>query len=255
VRIHAAGFSSVYLTEPMGRGLIPETFADYRRQRFRWTYGPVQELRMHQRLFWPRRDRGLTPGQVVHHGNHGLDVPLISVRLLTIPVTALAALSMVASGEIVPVPLALWIAATCLVASSIAMRLLVLRVVVGTNVGRMLGSVLAYLSLTYVIQTASLQALLGRPAAWERTPKFRAGHHRWAALASARSEAVAGLIALGCATAWLVALPHQGVAMMLLLGIGLVGAIYLTSPIVPLIADRDLELRSGEAVVDLGDER
>lgn len=35
------GYSSAYLTEVCGQGLIPETFADYRKQRFRWTYGPV----------------------------------------------------------------------------------------------------------------------------------------------------------------------------------------------------------------------
>src|SRR5260370_745332 len=50
IRIHAAGYQSVYLTEPYGRGLIPETFEGYRRQRYRWTYGPVQEFPHHWRL-------------------------------------------------------------------------------------------------------------------------------------------------------------------------------------------------------------
>lgn len=35
IRIHALGYSSVYLTQVLGRGLIPETFARYRKQRFR----------------------------------------------------------------------------------------------------------------------------------------------------------------------------------------------------------------------------
>ncbi len=39
IRLHAAGYRSVYLNEPLGRGLIPDTFEGYRRQRFRWTYG------------------------------------------------------------------------------------------------------------------------------------------------------------------------------------------------------------------------
>jgi Glycosyltransferase like family 2 len=250
VRIHAAGHSSVYLTEPMGRGLIPETFAAYRTQRFRWTYGPVQELRAHQRLFLPSRARRLTPGQMVHHGNHGLDVALIGVRFLTVPVAALAALSMVVGHEIVPVPLALWIAATCLVASSILMRFWVLRAVLGYGIVRILGSILAYLSLTYVIQTASLRAVFARPAAWTRTTKFRAGHHRRDALLSARHEIIAGLAAISCAVLGLVALPHEGVAMMLLLGTGLVGAVYLTAPIVALIADRDIETRAVRSHAD-----
>ncbi|HKY14811.1 MAG TPA: glycosyltransferase, partial [Microthrixaceae bacterium] len=240
VRIHAAGYSSVYMTEPMGRGLIPETFGAYRRQRFRWTYGPIQELRAHWKLFVPGRRR-LKTGQVVHHGNHGLDVALIGVRFLTIPVTALAALSMVVHDEVVAVPFALWIAATCLVASSVWMRYLVLRSVVGSSLRQALGSVVAYLSLTYVIQTASLRAVFDRPATWERTTKFRVYSHRRAALASARSEIVAGVTALVFASVGLAWLPHEGVAMMLLLGIAAVGLVYLTSPIVALIADRDIE--------------
>ncbi len=41
IRIHACGFSSLYLPITFGRGLIPETFEGYKRQRFRWTYGPI----------------------------------------------------------------------------------------------------------------------------------------------------------------------------------------------------------------------
>lgn len=52
-RIRALGYSSVYIDEPFGHGLLPETFAVYKRQRFRWTYGPVQELKRHFRLLLP----------------------------------------------------------------------------------------------------------------------------------------------------------------------------------------------------------
>ncbi len=138
----------------------------------------------------------------------------------------------------------LWLAdasATGLVASCIVMRLLVLRLVLGAGLRRALASVLSCLSLTFVIQTASLRGLLGLPATWERTNKFQARSHRRSALASARSEIVAGVTARGAATIGLLALPHGGVAMMLLLGVAAVGAVYLTSPIVALIADRDLE--------------
>ncbi len=241
VRIHDAGFSSVYLTEPMGRGLIPETFAAYRLQRFRWTYGPVQELRAHQKRFLPGRTGKLSFGQVVHHGNHGIDAALTGLRFLTIPISFAAALSMIAANEIVPVPLALWIAATAIITSSMLMRLAVLRAVLDAGVGRALASVLAYLSLTYVIQTASLRALLGIPAPWKRTSKFRAQHHRAGAIAAARAEIIAGVSALACAAVGLAALPHQGVAMMLLIGVALMGLTYLTSPIVALLADHDIK--------------
>src|SRR5206468_2951819 len=54
IRIHAAGYSSVYIERPYGWGLIPETWEGYKKQRFRWTYGPVQELMAHARVLLPR---------------------------------------------------------------------------------------------------------------------------------------------------------------------------------------------------------
>jgi len=68
--VHAAGYDSLYLTEPYGRGLIPETCTGYRKQRFRWTYGPVQELKRHWRLFLPGRfgqPSALTRSQRLHN--------------------------------------------------------------------------------------------------------------------------------------------------------------------------------------------
>ena len=76
IRIHALGYSSVYVTKTFGRGLISETFSGYKRQHFRWTYGPVQELKRHYRLSLPRpwgRPSSLSVAQKVDHLNHGLD--------------------------------------------------------------------------------------------------------------------------------------------------------------------------------------
>ncbi len=43
IRIHALGYRSYNLGRTFGRGLIPEDFVRYRRQRFRWSAGPVQQ--------------------------------------------------------------------------------------------------------------------------------------------------------------------------------------------------------------------
>src|ERR1700683_84151 len=55
IRLHAAGYAGLMFRAPYGKGLIPETFAAYRRQRFRWAYGPVQTFKHHWRLYLPRR--------------------------------------------------------------------------------------------------------------------------------------------------------------------------------------------------------
>ena len=49
-----------------GRGLMPDTFIDFKKQRFRWAYGAMQILRRHcAHAALGRRDR-LTPGQRYH---------------------------------------------------------------------------------------------------------------------------------------------------------------------------------------------
>jgi len=71
IRIHALGYSSMYLNATFGRGLIPETFSGYKKQRFRWTYGPLQEFKHHFRLYLPgflgHSPSTLSPAQIVHH--------------------------------------------------------------------------------------------------------------------------------------------------------------------------------------------
>ena len=248
VRIHAAGYQSIYLTEPYGHGLIPETFEGYRRQRYRWTYGPVQEFQRHWRLFLPGRlgtPSALTGGQKLHHANHGLDVMSIGLRALCFPLAAAAAASMVAHHERVAMPAELWIAATCLLAGNLLLRWLTYRRVVRATARQALGGILAFAALTHVITMASLRALIRRPARWQRTDKFRPRRRGLCVLTSASSETVLGLAGL-LAAASLVAVNHSGgIAAALAIGLAVQAITYLTAPLVTLAADRSLARATG----------
>jgi cellulose synthase/poly-beta-1,6-N-acetylglucosamine synthase-like glycosyltransferase len=243
VRLHALGHTSIYLTHPFGRGLIPDTFAAYKKQRFRWTYGPVQELRHHLGLFlprpWRRRSR-LSIGQRVHHGNHGLDVALIGVRFVGFVLGTLAAVSMVAHSEIVTVPLALWIAATAMLAASLVMRMVIFRRVLRAAWSEIVGALVAYHALGHVIRTASLRALIGLPARWQRTDKFPARPGFARALRAARTETLIGLACCVAAVAGYASFPHRGLATMLLLGVFTAGVSDLCAPLTALVADLDV---------------
>lgn len=55
--------------------MMPERFAGYQRQRFRWIFGPATEFRRHWRLFLPgrlARPSRLRPSQKVLMASHGL---------------------------------------------------------------------------------------------------------------------------------------------------------------------------------------
>ncbi len=243
IRIHAAGYQSVYLTEPYGRGLIPETFEGYRRQRYRWTYGPVQEFQHHWRLFLPGRlgtPSALTGPQKLHHANHGLDVMGIGLRALCFPLAAAAAASMVAHHERVAMPAELWIAATCLLASSLLLRWLVYRRVVRATTRQALGGIFAFASLTHVITMASLRALIRRPARWQRTNKFRPRRSGLRVLACASSETILGLAGLLAAVGLAAFNRSGGIATALAIGLAVQAITYLTAPVVALAADRSL---------------
>jgi exo-beta-1,3-glucanase (GH17 family) len=53
LRLHAAGWGSAYLRDTLGRGLLPDDWSGYARQRHRWAYGGMRILRRHWRLFLP----------------------------------------------------------------------------------------------------------------------------------------------------------------------------------------------------------
>ena len=66
LRIFEQGWDAAYIPRSYGRGLMPDTFNDFRKQRFRWAYGAIQILRRHASVLFNWRNPSLTPGQRYH---------------------------------------------------------------------------------------------------------------------------------------------------------------------------------------------
>lgn len=64
--IFSAGHQAVYTSEIYGKGLMPDSFLDYKNQRFRWTYGAMQILRYHSHELLGLAKSKLTTGQRYH---------------------------------------------------------------------------------------------------------------------------------------------------------------------------------------------
>jgi hypothetical protein len=52
--------------QSFGRGLMPDTFIDYKKQRFRWAYGAMQIMKFHARSLFLGKGSQLTRGQRYH---------------------------------------------------------------------------------------------------------------------------------------------------------------------------------------------
>lgn len=64
--IFKAGHEAVYSARSYGRGLMPDTFIDYKNQRFRWAYGAMQIMRYHAGELSGKVKSKLSTGQRYH---------------------------------------------------------------------------------------------------------------------------------------------------------------------------------------------
>ncbi len=66
LRIFEHGYDACYIPHSFGKGLMPDTFLDYKKQRFRWAYGSVLILRHHMMSMFGLEKTKLTRGQRYH---------------------------------------------------------------------------------------------------------------------------------------------------------------------------------------------
>jgi exo-beta-1,3-glucanase (GH17 family)/cellulose synthase/poly-beta-1,6-N-acetylglucosamine synthase-like glycosyltransferase len=67
LKVIERGYQAIYVPESFGQGLTPDTYAGFKRQRFRWAYGAVQILKRHWRQLLPwNKTTSLDLGQKYH---------------------------------------------------------------------------------------------------------------------------------------------------------------------------------------------
>lgn len=179
IRIRALGYQGVYVNETFGRGLIPETYEDLKKQRFRWTAGPVQQLLAHWRLLLPALLGGrsrLHAWVKLMEANRSLAPLWATAGLAGGGLGLAAAFWLTVTDRLPPIqlPLAFWIAAVLSTAAGLGKLFQQYRLTGTSSPLAILGAEAARLSLGLVKITAALAAVSGRPLRWRRTPKFAA---------------------------------------------------------------------------------
>jgi hypothetical protein len=177
LRVFEAGYQATYLPHSYGRGLMPDSFVDYKKQRFRWAYGAMQILRHHARALLRPGSSTLTAGQRYHFVAGWL--PWIADGLnLLFNVAAIGwSVAMLLRPTRVDPPLLMF--------SVLPLSLFTFKLVklvhlythrVGVGLRQTFAAAIAGLALSHTIGRAVLKGLVTHSEPFFRTPK-RAGRH------------------------------------------------------------------------------
>lgn len=235
VRLRAAGYHGYYLGETFGRGLIPDTFDDYKKQRFRWTAGPVQQLRRYWRLFMPAPLAPRLPGWTKLLEILRCVAPLRVLAGMIGGLIAMAATSVaLLSGAMEPVdlPNIVWLMMALGTATMVLRTWHRYRLSGCVRMKDMIHGEIARLSLSYTILVGGIAGLSSKPLAWRRTPKFAVAETKETPFTSTMIETTLGGIALFLGLLALIGHDVLGGEFSLLLFIGMLGisARFLSAP-------------------------
>ncbi|MGH8402749.1 MAG: glycosyltransferase, partial [Gammaproteobacteria bacterium] len=151
LRVFEEGLQAAYVPRSYGRGLMPDTFLDYRKQRFRWAYGAIQILRRHARVLFGRGS-SLSAGQRYHFLAGWLPWLADGLNLLFNLGAMLWSLAMINfPHKIDPPMLVVSALPLALFSFKIAKLAHLYRVRVGANFRQTLAAAIAGLSLTHTI--------------------------------------------------------------------------------------------------------
>ena len=198
LRILEHGNDSVYVSNSYGKGLMPDTFVDFKKQRFRWAFGAMQMMRRHRGALLGRSD--LTMGQRYHFVAGWL--PWLADGFnLVFNITALGW-----SAAMAWLPLK--VDSPMMVFAALPLTLFCFKVVklmhlyttrVGASPRQTIAAALAGLALTHVIGLAILSGLVRKGRTFYRTPKMSETQPLANALTAVREEGLF-MLALWLAT-------------------------------------------------------
>ena len=188
LRVFEAGYEAVYTPRSYGRGLIPDTFVDYRKQRFRWAYGAMQILKAHADLLFSGGSV-LTSGQRYHFIAGWLPWVADGFNVLFNLAAIGWSVAMVVAPARIDPPLAMFaVLPLSLFTFKLAKLLHLYQVRVGASWRQTFAAAVAGLALSHTIGVAVVKGLATRSEPFFRTPKQAARHRVRAALNAAREE-------------------------------------------------------------------
>ncbi|MBF0283900.1 MAG: glycosyltransferase [Magnetococcales bacterium] len=189
LRIFERGFQASYVPRSYGRGVMPDTFIDYKKQRFRWAYGAVRILRAHAGVLFGWRPSSLNWGQRYHFLAGWMPWVADGFNLIFNVVALLWSAAMILWPTYADSPSVIFsMLPLILFAFKILKHIHLYYTNMGIRLLKSLSAAVAGLSLTHTISVAIIQGFFGGEKPFFRTPKQASGHRFWRAIAAARTE-------------------------------------------------------------------
>ncbi|HKQ83416.1 MAG TPA: glycosyltransferase [Steroidobacteraceae bacterium] len=191
LRMFERGYEATYLPRSYGKGLMPDTFIDFKKQRFRWAYGAMQILRSHAKQLFSRHDSTLTRGQRYHFIAGWLPWLADGVNLLfNIAALGWSVAMMIAPDRIDPPLLMFSVLPLSLFAFKLIKLVHLYQSRVGANIRQTISAAIAGLALSHTIGMAVVKGVLTNNEPFFRTPKRAQPHAFLHALANAKQETI-----------------------------------------------------------------
>ena len=191
LRIFERGYKAFYVPRSYGKGLIPDTLLDFKKQRFRWAYGAVLILRQHVSQILSRGKNKLTVGQRYHFLAGWLPWFADGVNLLfTLGAILWTVLMLVYPHKFAPPELLFSLLPISFFVFKMLKMLVLYRWRVGATLMQSLAAGLAGLALSHTIARAMIAGFITDKIGFFRTPKRAKTNRLLAALNASREEAL-----------------------------------------------------------------
>ncbi|MCU1729871.1 glycosyltransferase [Pseudomonas sp. 7P_10.2_Bac1] len=200
LRVFEKGYSAAYSHNSYGKGLMPDTFIDFKKQRFRWAYGAIQIIKRHASSLLLGKNTELTRGQRYHFLAGWLPWVADGMNIFfTVGALLWSAAMIIVPTRVDPPLLIFAIPPLALFAFKVGKIIFLYRRAVGVNLKDAFAAALAGLALSHTIAKAVLYGFFTTSIPFFRTPKNADNHGFWVAISEAREELFIMLLLWGAA--------------------------------------------------------
>lgn len=250
LRVFEKGLSAAYSEQSYGKGLMPDTFIDYKKQRFRWAYGAIQIMKHHMASLFLGRGSELSRGQRYHFIAGWL--PWIADGLnvfFTLGALLWSAAMIIVPDRVDPPLMIFALPPLALFVFKLGKILYLYRRAMGVRIGDAAAAAVAGLALSHTIAKAVVYGFFTRSIPFFRTPKLRSSHGLLVALAEAREEVFIMLLLWGAALGISLTQPLPGMDVYFWVGVLLVQSLpYLAALVMALLSARPQALAGSDEV-------